>query len=95
MIDRETVRKIAEAAIEAYQSCGLVDIEATKAEAVLATVDEFTLPEPTDDDIAAEIERINMEYLAQSARQAVLHYRREGWAKERIAWRKEREANSR
>ena len=95
MIDRNLVAKIADHAIEAYQSCGLIDIEAAKTEAVLATVDKFTPDEPSTDDIEAEIDAIDAMYFSQNARQAVVHYYREGWAKERIAWRKHLEANSR
>lgn len=95
MIDRALIGKIALAAIEAYLSCEIVDIDAAKVEAALRTVDQFTPAEIAGDEVDAEIDRINAEYLAQTARQAVLHYLREGWAKERIAWRKEREANSR
>jgi len=95
MIDREIVAKIARFTIQELRASKEDCIDRRETAAVLSTVDEFSSPEPTGDEIAAEIERINMEYLAQNARKAVLHYLREGWAKERIARRKEREANSR
>lgn len=95
MIDRALVEKIARAAIVAYQESGLLGTEAATTEAVLQTVDAFTPAPPSHDEIEDEIDRINMEYLALNARQAVLHYLREGWAKERIAWRKHLEGHSR
>jgi len=89
MIDRETVAKIAQFAI------GCFGEGYTPINAVLATVDEFTPEQPSHDDIEAEIDAINATYLAQTARQAVVHWLRESWAKERISWRKHLEANSR
>lgn len=79
MIYRELVAKIAQFAINRFRGGDSL------TSAVLATVEEFTPDEPTGDEIEAEIDRINMEYLAQSARQAVVHWMRESWAKEREA----------
>lgn len=95
MIDREMVAKIARFAIEAYEEGCSMDFPTSKSDAVLAAVDEFTPAQPSHEDIEAEVDAINEMYLAQTARQAVVHWLREGWAKERIAWRKHLEANSR
>lgn len=95
MIDRALVEKMARFAVRNYASdpeeCNIC----REISAVFATVDEFTPALPSHDDIEAEIDAINDMYLAQTARRAVVHWLREGWARERIARRKEMEAMSR
>lgn len=95
MIDRALVEKMARFAVRTYAEDSEECIVCRETSAVLATVDQFTPAQPSHDDIETEIDAINAMYLAQTARQAVVHWLRTSWAKERIAWRKEREANSR
>ena len=89
MIDRELVSKIANHAITAYQFCG------ARSDAVLATVDEFTSEEDDEDAIAAEAKRIYDSWLVLNAKPDMRWWLQQEWARERVAWRKEREANSR
>ena len=89
MIDRETVTKIAQFAI------GCFGEGYTPINAVLATVDEFTPEEDDEDEIAAEVKRIYDSWLALNAKPDIRWWLQQEWARERVAWRKEREANSR
>lgn len=95
MIDRQTVYQIADYAIRKYAASCIVDASEARLRAAWATADHWAEQMPDDDDIEAEVDRINEEYLAQTARQAVVHWLRYGWARERIARRKEMEAMSR
>ena len=95
MIDRELVRKIANYAITAYLSSSQPGFGGARSDAVLATVDEFTSEEDDEDAIAAEAKRIYDSWLVLNAKPDMRWWLQQEWARERVAWRKEREANSR
>ena len=95
MIDRELVDRIARFAIRAYCPDLPDYVTVGELDAVLATVDEFTSEEDDEDAIAAEAKRIYDSWLVLNAKPDMRWWLQQEWARERVAWRKEREANSR
>lgn len=87
MIDRETVYQIADYAIKEYAASRIVEANEARMRAAWATADHWA--QEHIGCIQEEIGRIQEEYFAQTTSQSVLHWLRDGWARERIARRKQ------